>query len=647
MGLMPAHGLRFPGLSAVGTSSSAVTAAVALQLGEATITDPQWAGGADKTGVVDIKTALAAAIAGASHIIFPPGSYKLTPGTIINKSCIIEFKPGASINGIFSASGTEKLISITAGGVLFINPTINGSFSPATVSANKYCFFVSGTISDVEIRNPNIHDFTSSDGNVGLTNLLVVHAIYFSGNVTKPKVAGGYIGRISGSAIFNSGTRGLVIDGVMIEDTKWYSIHLESDNQDWAIKNGSITAPTFTDARHWGGSINDMNIAFGAGDALHNVRGVIDNMVITGPHNYGAAIRLLSSRYVIVTRCRIHDVVGGTIAAGPVQLIGVDVRNLTTGGDGGDNGPPSYITIADNELYAGEPNGQAIYIKNIGARGRAPGRAIFVQRNKIYSTDETNFFFQWAIALHGLSAGFDGFEIADNFCQVKTISNTPSGGISVLSTNGQPGAMVSGKVNNNIVEQITSARPANSYEVGICFNAGWLQHIECRGNKLKRFHYGVRVVTSLIHRLYGFTDQLFEDCNNLMLFAAQPDRVSGSESWGAADPTEGVYQVGHRVRSPSPASAATPGRYCVTAGGGSATTTAWTNAEVIDITASPIPVQRQNASHRHYVALTSGTCATQPSGTTVGATEGGAAGDVLWLCVSTVSAAWKTEGVLS
>jgi hypothetical protein len=554
-------------------------------------------------------------------LFFPPSlGYKHGPISI-SKPVSIIFSPGAPVIPIFDVPSTEKLYAITAS-----NTTVDGltiANVSGTISGNKYLVHVSGSAIGVKIRNSNISNITMSDGNTGLTNLIVVHGFYADSG-SDLVVEKNIINFISGSALFCRNITGLKASDNHFTNTRWYTINFDSGCVNFQIDNNTIDG-TDVLSRHWGGSINLMSQIGGT----KNMHGRVTGNWITGKHNYGAVIRVLSAEDVTVRENHIYGCTSGTLTPGALQYIAIDRRGTAEGSP--ENGPCISLTVEDNHLTAGTGPQQAIYIKNQYIATRSPHLNIVVRNNQIISTDTTNYF-EGGIWVSGSKAGIERVLVEGNNVVTYTVAGSPQGGaIGVVSVN-ITGQLKDITVINNTVRDVNTSVPNSSVQVGI-FAQTFIDGLRIEGNRIENFFYGLRTLASLTN-VTGLDKNTFINCINDTLFGTTSGGQTLDLSFGSALPVTGVYRTGHQRINQSAAASTSNGWQVTTAGG------AMTNLFAIGATyAAGLWVR--NAAGRVYQLITAGggTTATEPSGTTVGADETAADG-YTWRARSLTSARW-------
>lgn len=580
--------------------------------------------GAVGDGVTDDTAAIQAAIdSGSNNIIFPAGTYLHGP-VDVDSSVRLLFVAGAVVSPSFAASGTEKLYNVTAANVVIDGLTITSE--TGTISGNKYIVYAGSGGDSCKVVRANLSGITASDGNTGGTNLIVVHGIYADG-VSDVLIENCRINVISGAAVFLKSVTGAHVVNNHVTDTGWYSITADHTNTDIVIADNIIDGDD-VNARYYGGSINLMSQTTGTKNKRVTVRG---NRV-TGVHNYGAAIRILSVEDCVVEGNSIFDCVNGSIGADDIiQYIGIDRRGTAEGA--AENGPCRNVTVANNVLRAGTGSHIGIYVKNQYKASREAHENVVISHNSVFSPSSSAAFEQ-GISLHGNKSGFDGVRIESNAVEVLTVTGSAVGGaLGVVSTNSD-GAIEGLSIEGNRIVDINTSVPSSSYQTGIYVQAT-TSYPRVQNNEIVNFFYGLRTASSLTSPK-GLNEQTFIDCINDVLYGTAPTGGAFDMSLGTAIPVTGVYRVGHVLQKTDAAASASWGWIVTTAGG--AMTAAWGSGATY--TAG---TWYRNASGRVYELITAGggTTSVEPSGTTVGADETGADGYV-WRCRSTTSARWAT-----
>lgn len=572
--------------------------------------------GAVGDGVTDDTAAMQAAASSGYDIIVPAGNFRHGPIVV---SSSIRFLGGSQVTPIFSSNTNEKLYEVTSPNVTIDG--LNVSSVSGSITANKYIIHISGA-ANCRVLNLVLTDITTGDN-----DLKVTHGVYIQSSSDNAIVSGCTINNISGSAVFMKDVSSAVVRDNHITDTGWYSITLDQGCYDCWICNNTIDGDGEL-SRYYGGSINLMSQHPGN----VNRRIFVLNNKISGVHNYGACIRVLSTHDSVVSGNIISDCVAGSLAASErLQYIGVDRRCYPGQWD---QGPCTNIVISNNNLVAGEGSYIGIYIKNMDATNRDPSLNISVIGNIISSSDPTHVF-ESGVLLHGGSAGFVGVTICDNIMSLLTTSGSILGGGISIASSDAGGEILSLLVKGNIVRDIISTTPSSSYQTGIYIN-GYARYPIVRGNIVKNFFYGVRSGTSNITDPIGLSDNTQIDCVNPTLLSTPPIGGGFNMSLGTTIPTKGIYTAGH-VRQRTNAAASESWGWIVTTAGG-AMTAAWASGQTYTAGA-----WYRNATGKVYelIAAGGGTTSVQPTGSTTGADETGADGYV-WRCRATTSARWAT-----
>jgi hypothetical protein len=568
--------------------------------------------------------ALIDAYPNGADLIFAAGAYRHGQLNVTSPVRLI-YSAGATVVPVFNAGSTEKLYNVTASDVHIDGLTI--ATVTGTISGNKYLVFADTGGDNLLVTRANISGVSMSDGNVGLTNLIVVHGVYLQ-NVDNAKVRDCVIDGISGAAVFANRVDGLEVKYNHFTDTGWYTVNLDYDVTNYDISHNVIDG-TDVNARHWGGSINLMSQTTGG----RNKRGRVHANSITGIHNYGAVIRALSAEDLEISLNWVYDCTNGDVGTDDdLQYIGLDRRGTAEGSP--ENGPCSNVQIAHNLLRAGTGTHLGIYAKNQYLATRDPHRNIIIEDNILYSPSSSANF-RSGISVHGFKSGFSRVAIRGNACEVKTITGSPvGGGIGVVSTSAL-GSVDGLVITGNQVVDITTATPNDSVQVGVFIQATTGNGAVVRGNTLENFFYGVRTAASL-GTILGLEDNNYVSCITDTLFSTTATSGGFNMSMGTALPVTGVFKVGH-IRQKTDAAASASWGWVVTTAGG-AMTAAWLTAQTY--TAG---TWYRNATGRVYELITAGggTTSVEPSGTTVGADETGADGYV-WRCRATTSARFAT-----
>lgn len=578
--------------------------------------------GATGDGSTDDTSSVQACISGGGEIIFPAGTYMHGPLTVSAKTRIVH-QPGSAVIPVFSAGSLQKLYNVTAADSCIEGLTVESL--AGTITENKYLVYAGPGADGFSVRGAVFSSISASDGNTGLTNLKVVHGIYVasSSDVT---VENCRINGISGSGIFLNDVVGAVIRNNHLTNTRWYSITVDNTGYDVLIEGNTIDG-TDALARYWGGSINLMSQT---GDPK-NERIIVRGNKITGVHNYGAVIRVLSVEDSVIDSNVLYNCTYGTILGGPLQYIAVDRRGTAEGA--AENGPCRNVVISKNILRAGTATDIAIYLKNQYKATRDPHENIIISNNAIWS-ESPSLAFQCGISIHGMKSGFDGICVEENLMRVLTITGSPVGGaIGVVSTNAA-GEVRGLAIEGNRIIDINAAVPASSFQAGIYVQT-YVANPRIRGNEIVNFFYGLRTAANVVSPS-GLNDQNFVGCLTDVLYGTAPVGGALDMSLGTALPVSGVYRSGH-IRQLTNAAASTSWGWIVTTAGG-AMTAMWASGQTYVAGA-----WYRNAAGRVYELITAGggTTSVEPTGTTVGADETGADGYV-WRCRATTSARWAT-----
>lgn len=572
--------------------------------------------GAKGDGATDDTAAIQAAASGGD-IFVPPGNFRHGP-IAISKS--VRFLGGSSVTPIFTTGVNESLYEVTSPNVTIEGLNISGV--SGTISANKYIVRIASN--NCRVKNICLTALTASDGIKGSGNLKVIHGVYVESSHSVI-IEGCTIAGISGAAIFLKEVSYSTVRNNHITNTRWYSINADHTCHDIRIEGNTIDGDDIY-CRYYGGSINLMSQHPGAPN--NNI--LILNNKITGVHNYGSCIRLLSLHDSIISGNIVEGCVPGVLMAGErLQYIGVD-RRIVPGTY--DQGNCTNLIITDNNLRAGLGSYVGIYIKNQHKPERDPFMNISVIGNIITSPSSTHSF-ESGIIVHGFTAGFVGLNVRDNILSLLTVAGSiVAGGIGVVSSSAL-GEVSELRIEGNIISDIVASTPASAFQTGI-YIQGYTAAPVVRGNTIKNFFYGVRTGSTNVSDPSGLNDNTLSSCTNDTLFPTMPFAGGFNMSMGTELPVKGVFTTGH-IRQKTNAAASASWGWVVTAAGG-AMTAAWASGQTY-----VAGTWYRNGSGRVYELVTSGggTTADAPASTTVGELETGADGYV-WRCRAPTSARW-------
>lgn len=573
-------------------------------------------------GTTSYTAAWQAALDFGKPVRVPAGAWKHGPLTVPTGASVT-FDEGATVVPDFTTGVLQRLYTVSGDDVAMTGVAV--AAITQTVSENKHLIYITGD--RVNINRPSFTGVMISDGNSGATNLKVCHAIYIEGgndvDIWRPKVDG-----LSGAAVFGKNANRVTIFHGRIKNTRWYSINVDHDCDDWEIAYTHVTGDSLL-ARYWGGSVNFMSQT--TGNPNSNMK--LHHCFFDGVHNYGSVVRVQS-----LLGGQIHhntygpNIANGSIGPDPqVQYVSIDRRGTAEGAP--ENGPCENVDVHDETMFAGPGLHWPFYLKNQHTTARDPNRNISIRNCRVFSIDASQAFANLAM-VHGNKGGFDGLRITGNVGTVLPAASQPvSGGIGFVSTNSE-GLIDDYVVNDNEITSISTGVPNQSHQLGIYFLTSTGRG-EARRNRLTNFRYGFRTASG-ITAPQGANDNTYHGCLDNTLFQTLPAGPILDQSLGSTLPTSGVYVVGHVRFNPSAAASASPGWQVTTAGG--AMVGAWASGQSYVAGA-----WYRNSSNRVYELLTAGggTTADQPTGTTVGTSETGADGYV-WLCRSTTAARWAT-----
>ena len=493
---------------------------------------------------------------GGGEVEISAGTYHLSP-QVIGANVTLRFLPGAKVVPLLASEKPEKLFSLVGNNPALEGLKIAGFSGKNTV--NKYLVYAHGA-SHPRIARCDLANVTASDGTFGHSNLVVTHGIYID-ECSDAVVEDNRINTISGAAIFVKNTKAFRVVRNEVNDTGWYSVHVESSCYDGEIANNKITGGSPL-ARNWGGSINLMSQTAGGGLGHPNARISIHDNEVSGIHNYGAAIRVLSLSDSKIERNNVHDISSGTLTPGGVYAIGVDRRGTVEGAD--ENGPCRNLTIASNVLRAGPGANRGISVNNQNKGSTDPHVNIQVVDNVIESPS-TSAYFNEGIRLHGHKAGIDNAVVSGNQISVFSRGAIMPGGISVASSEAS-GRIAGLRISKNRILDISAAFPVETEttRIGIRIQAT-VSGVTLEQNSMIGFRYGLRIdgpETDIV----GAYDNFFQSCDDEILTSFPLRPSPPDESTGVALPSAGLFRRGH-IRRLTTAEASVRVWRCVQTGG--------------------------------------------------------------------------------
>jgi len=485
--------------------------------------------GAVGDGTTDDTAAIQAALdSGAAIVYFPSGSYPASSTITVSSPVHLLGEIGSKIIPTIGLGG-GKLFLFTTDDVIVENMSVDGTgetFTPST--GNTYAFFSGdGTTKyyNHSYINNKIINLSFSDGNTGLTNLLVSHGIYVD-NVDDVVIDNNIIDTISGSCVFLRDNHNVSIRNNRFEDFRWYATQLTFNVKHWIIENNSYLSGT-AEGCYWGGAVN---IVSDIGE-IKVSHGKIDNNYFTGKYSYGAVVRVQSADEVTVSNNVLDSLSLGTSAPSTQDLTGI--RILTRGvSSSSKNEPCQNITIANNRLHGGTITStgkkHGIYIDNGYWTTRNPSRSIRVYGNDILSPDTTNYWDE-AIIVHGSNGGFEDVWITDNKIETYLQSSPTVGGAIGLIASSSTGLVDRVHIGGNYLEDIGT--PASSYQYGIGCNAYCNNVISSSKNYIKNYFYGIRTLTNSGATLDNLDHQIFDGCTtDLLAIVAISEHLTTSDA---------------------------------------------------------------------------------------------------------------------
>jgi hypothetical protein len=426
---------------------------------------------------------------GRKLILDVQGNVDVEGGVTISSPIQIVQEPGCILRPDMAADDSIWC-RVNSSDVEWIRPVVDGSQLPSVSSVNKYIFLVESSVSSqlsrIHLFKPKIYDCEASDGNEGTSNLLVTHGIY-ANNIEDLEIDLELIRDISGAAVFwKDIQRGKLRHG-LVDDTGWYSIHLDQGCTNFDIAYTKITSTGKTKGRFYGGSVNLMSLQTGD----KNERGRLFRVVAEGKHNYGSAFRLLSTDHLDVIECEANDCESGDntdVPAGPLAYFNIDTRGVdaSTKQAVGKN-----VKLERCKGVAAGANQKFIVCQN-QYHTDSPFLGLHLIENECKSPDESTDFFGNAIIVHGQSGGFRNVRVLGNTLEVKTDGDSDFvGAINFLATdaNGQVANIQEGS--NDITNIRTSGWTDEDTAVTVGTFSG--PFVRTAPTFIDNFYYGTRV----------------------------------------------------------------------------------------------------------------------------------------------------------
>jgi len=391
---------------------------------------------------------------GRTLILDVQGNFNARPATITRPIKIMQ-EPGCVLRPHMGAA-ESVFVRIASSDVEWKRPEIDGSLLPTISSVNKYMLLAEmgggGTIERVAIEKPEIYNCESSDGNVGLTNLLVTHAVY--ANLVNDFYCDiGRIEDVSGCGLFGNNLNRANIRNGLIDDTGWSSMQFDNACYNLDVAYTRMLGTSKTAGRYWGGSINLMSLQ--GNPKNRKVR--LFRLVAEGPHNYGSVFRCLSTDDLDVIECEALDCTRGTnpdAPAGGMSYFASHTRGVSAADK---QDPATNNNFHRNKGRASGADHRFIECQNLYHTNN-PMIGLTITENECRSPHETNHYFLNAIVVHGQDGGFRGVRVLNNpYLQVKTAAGGSFvGALNFIanSANGQVRDVVEG--GNGVVNIRTS-----------------------------------------------------------------------------------------------------------------------------------------------------------------------------------------------
>jgi hypothetical protein len=486
--------------------------------------------GAVGDGITDDSGAVQDAIdSNPGALYFPEGDYLI--GSPISVTNPISMLGGAGSTIVPSLGLT--------GGNLFTfetdNVTIDGLTFDATgqtyttATGNTRIILLGGFGSATKYYNHVVTrcNFVNVLYNNGWSGVLATHAVYVD-NVDDVTIIDNTFDGVGGAAVFAKSSHNLVVENNYIKDTRWYSVNLDYDIQNFSVANNTFNL-SLPEGINYGGAVNTVS-NYGL---IPVQNGVIARNSFSGNFAYGSIIRIQSSKNIVIESNIIEegcDVgtqgVGGTLGAIRVTTRGLIAPNPTP------SIPSENITIRNNYIYgaAGGVQRNAIYVNNDGWVTRQPFKNIHIYGNHVFSTDTSNYW-QNGVQISGNEGGAENIWVHDNYLQTYTRSGSPVGGaIGVASSSA---LFVADRIwiGGNVIEDIGT--PAASYQNAV-YIGNYTDNIRSISpNYISNFFYGVRTISGAGPTLELLDDQWFDGCTTNTLFGQALSRY-GKQLFGSA-----------------------------------------------------------------------------------------------------------------
>lgn len=486
---------------------------------------------------------LAQAIAdsyGRTLILDVQGNVDTAGGITISQPIEIIQDPGCVLRPSMAA-GDSVFVRIASSDVRWKRPEIDGSLLPAISTVNKYMILAEvaggGTIERVAIERPEIYNCEASDGNVGITNLLVTHAIY--GNLVNDfYVDIARLEDISGCGIFGNNLNRANIRNGLIDDTGWASMQFDNACYNMDIAFTRMLGTSKTAGRYWGGSINLMSLQ--GNPKNRKVR--LFRLVAEGPHNYGSVFRCLSTDDLDVIECEALDCTRGTNPSAPAGGMSYFASHTRGVSSSDKQDPPTNNHFHRCKGRASGTEHRFIECQN-PFHTNNPMIGLSITENECRSPHETNHYFSNAIVVHGQDGGYRSVRVVGNpYLQVKMAGGmTFDGAIDFIanSANGQVRDVVEG--GNHVINIRTAGWGSADRAVNVGSRCGPFSRVET--DFFDNFFYGT-VVTGTTTDIRGINDQIMTNMaagGVEHLVTTMPDRLFQTNRTGttAARPVNG------------------------------------------------------------------------------------------------------------
>jgi len=273
-------------------------------------------------------------------------AYRLTQTIPIRRPLTLASDGAVIIPDIPVSEPRGVLFSIQSSGVVVDGIHFDGAGMQHTteLGGNRYCIQALGApehhLSAIAVRHCSFDNLAQRGGPIEEHWMLVWHGVYLA-YVDAPTIescrASSTVNplSLSGSFVFLDSTTHAIVAGNAVQNTGWYSIHLDSDNAQFDIRD-NIIGGEYPDARDFGASIDIMG-QLGTADGVSKSAdrdGRIYGNTISGVHNYAQALRLAGSVNVEVDHNVFENVIGGHDPDN--NVIVVATRSVEIAGSTGD-----------------------------------------------------------------------------------------------------------------------------------------------------------------------------------------------------------------------------------------------------------------------------------------------------------------------